>query len=199
MNESLAHIISKAANADTQTHFVFWQRLFEACFMTCTYQTLPNVLTTPQRWFLWRICDCNLWCLMCWRCPLAFQSPTHSILLCLSARLEEASTVSERGSATDLVTQTWVSSFLCLPAWYLEQSIQVTWKLNCLLDGCSALVRKGTEIVGLFRHSDLGWIWPVTARLLNLLFAAPRFSRRTCYLGKGFIRSMLAKQHHTRL
>lgn len=39
---------------------------------------------------------------------------------------------------------------LTLSAWYLEESIQVIWKLNCRLDGCSALVCKGTQIVEAF-------------------------------------------------
>lgn len=55
MNESLAYTLSKAANADTQTHFVFWQRLSEACFMNCIHQ---NVVTTPPKMFsLWVIYD----------------------------------------------------------------------------------------------------------------------------------------------
>lgn len=54
MNESLAYTLGKA---DTQTHFVFWQRLSEACFMNCIHQ---NVLTTPPKMFsLWVMMTLN--------------------------------------------------------------------------------------------------------------------------------------------
>lgn len=112
------HTCSAKRQMQTHKHTLSSGRDFsEACFMTCTHQTLPSVLTAAPEMSSFKNCfDCNL-IVMCWESPLTFffffKLPTHSILLCPSARPEEASTVSARGNVTDLVTPTWVSSLVC--------------------------------------------------------------------------------------
>lgn len=114
-----------SAKRQTQTHkhtfCLLAETFFKACFHD-PHSPKPSLICSSHhlRWFLLECfvgiviywCDV-MWCDVLKMFSLFFFSTllTHSILLCLSVHLEEASTVSERGNVTDLVTPTWV--FFC--------------------------------------------------------------------------------------